>query len=128
VTSLPDDDPGTMTILCKFLHYQNEPFPGLVLSPSISTLRNLAIMSDKYNCVGSVGFLTDAWIDRLETLETKASDDELFRLVESAYILDHAFLFERVTKRILMNDLGGILDRMIGWSADEILPIKVYGM
>jgi hypothetical protein len=87
----------------------------------------LATISDKYNCVRAVSFATDARIQALEPLESKVTEDELFYLVEVAYILDHAVLFERVTKRILMNDVGGILERMIGWTTDNVLPIKVYG-
>jgi len=127
VIALPDDDAHTMTVLCQFLHYQNESLHELFVQESISGLRKLAIVCDKYNCVNAVSFSTNAWISTLEPLEANASEDELFSLVESAYFLDHAVLFERVTKRILMNDVGAILQRMIGWTNDNVLPIKVYG-
>jgi hypothetical protein len=116
-----------MTILCQFLHYQNESLHELFIGESISGLRKLAMLCDKYDCVGAVSFATDAWISTLEPLDAKASNAELFSLVESAYFLDHAALFERATKRILMNDVGGILQRIIWWTNDDVLPIKVYG-
>jgi hypothetical protein len=116
-----------MTVLCQFLHFQNDSFHELFVKESISGLRKLAIICDKYNCINAVSFATNAWISTLEPLEAKASEDELFSLVESAYFLDHASLFERVTKRILMNEVGGVLQRMISWTNDDVLPIKVYG-
>jgi hypothetical protein len=116
-----------MTALCPFFHYQNESLHDLFVEESISGLRKLVVICDKYNCVSAVSFATNAWISTLEPLEVKANETELFSLVGSAYFLDHAALFERVTKRILMNDVGGILQRMIGWTNDDVLPVKVYG-
>lgn len=127
--TLPDDDPDAMCILCQILHLQNDPIPEVLLDESIMGLRKLAVVCDKYNCVSAVRFHTNVWIDKLESfLEGKVGNAELFNIVECAYILDHAALFERATMKILMNDIGGILDRIIGWSTDDILPIKVYGI
>lgn len=123
-----DDDPDAMTILCEILHHRIELSQDVYLIASVSGLRNLSTLSDKYNCVSAVIFTTNTWIQALEPLEPKATSDELFQLLEVAYILDHAVLFERITKRILMSDVGGTLDSMIGWTTDNILPIKVYGM
>jgi hypothetical protein len=116
-----------MTILCQILHHQNEVSNEVFVAKNISGLRNLATISDKYNCVGAVSFATNTWIQALEPFEAQASQHDLFHLLEVAYILDHPVQFERVSKRILMNDVGGILERMIGWTTDDILPIKVYG-
>jgi hypothetical protein len=113
IIPLPDDEPTTMTILCQVLHYQEMPSHELFVVENISKLRNLALISDKYNCIKAVSFATNAWIQALEPLEPKATQDELFNLVEVAHILDHEVLFERATKRILMNDVGAILERMI---------------
>ena len=98
-----------MTVLCQFLHYQNESLHDIFVEESISGLRNLAVVCDKYKCVRAVSFATNAWISTLESLEVKASKAELFSLAESVYLLDYATLFKRVTKRILVNDVGGIL-------------------
>ena len=61
-------------------------------------------------------------------MEAQASEEELITLLESAYMLGHAVVFESVTKRLVLNDTGQILERIIEWTADEILPVKVYGM
>jgi hypothetical protein len=125
--SLLDDDPNAMALLCEILHHRCQLTHDLFVIENFSGLRKLAVVSDKYNCVAAVSFATNSWIQALEPLEAKATPDDLFQALEVAYILDHAILFERVTKRILMNDVGGILDRMIGWTTDNILPIRVYG-
>ncbi|KAE9376314.1 hypothetical protein N431DRAFT_501229 [Stipitochalara longipes BDJ] len=127
VIPLLDDDPTAMKILCQVLHHQTEAPYELFAAENISGLRNLATVSDKYSCAGAVSLATNAWIQAVETQEPKATQDELFHLLEVAYILDHPVLFERVSKRILISDIGGILERMIGWTTENFLPIKVYG-
>jgi len=114
-----------MLLLCQLLHFQNEPFQAISDLGGISALRKLALTCDKYDCVNAVSHATSTWI---ESLEAQASEEELITLAESAYVLDHAVIFESVTKRLVLNDTGQILERIIEWTTDEILPVKVYGV
>ena len=126
---LPDDKPSDVENLCRILHWKVEsgrPAPGpdsnVNVVEALQELKDLAILSDKYECSDSVSTVTTP---ALEFLENFAVDTERVSLLETAYVLDHAAIFERASKKMITEDEGKILELLQGWNSEKILPIRV---
>ena len=97
----PDDDVEAMTTLCQIIHFQ----PGNTVNVKDELLINLAMLTDKYDCVGVTRcFGESALSSRLSSQEEHISDG---RLLFPAYILDDAVSFQIITKRIVY-ELKGV--------------------
>ncbi|RDI88453.1 hypothetical protein Vi05172_g945 [Venturia inaequalis] len=95
---LPDDDATAMSILCKIFHMRHEdvPRPGKIQD---SVLYNVAVLSEKYDCVAAIKPVSAAWL--FARCESTAHNDGTLLLV--AMLLDEPEAFKKVSKHIVMS-------------------------
>ncbi|KAF3922297.1 hypothetical protein ABW20_dc0107716 [Dactylellina cionopaga] len=62
ILSLTDDDPGSVLILLKIMHYRSKTVPKTL---TYEQLLDMAITCDKYDCVDVVCAWSDFWIESL---------------------------------------------------------------
>ena len=116
--ALEDDDPEAMRILCLLLHVNRRAVPSRLRSHE---LLELARLTDKYDCAGSVKLACHFWISRTGN----RSDVTLVMLIEAAYLCDDAVSFRALGKRYVLEYNGS------PWhpysSQDNMLPKLVFG-
>jgi hypothetical protein len=117
--SSPDDDPQAMLLLCLLI-YHRLPQDD---SPSFDILVGLAMLVHKYDLRDLVRFYSQVWM--MPGLAAAASKNEAVLVV--AYMLENEIVFERVTRKLILNftcDFKETFDRDLGF--DIIPPEDVF--
>jgi hypothetical protein len=114
--SLPDDKPSATKLMCDIIHHRiHDPS----LAPTAAELHDLAIVSDKYDCIQAISLAATAWIQPDATQHIS----ELGMLMATAFMLKLSAPFYRVTKTLILGcegsyhslaDIPGFVDRL-GW-------------
>ncbi|MCJ1438444.1 hypothetical protein MMC27_007833 [Xylographa pallens] len=97
-----DDDVIAMTTLCNILHHRNKNVPG---AHSGSSLMQLAIITDKYDCLEAISHYSHLTFTNL--LKSKILVNDIGPLLLAALLLDEPIAFQR-TSRELVYASGGI--------------------
>jgi hypothetical protein len=103
VVELPDDDVEAFTVLCRVVHYRMSDVP---LRLSAACLTKLAIICDKYGCVGAITHSSILWLQ--EALKGATADD-LPKLLFAAYVLDVPGPFSSVSWVFILSHVGSLL-------------------
>jgi hypothetical protein len=123
---LPDDKPSDVERLCRILHWKRpdqRSGSDVNVVDALQELKDLTILSDKYACSDSISTVTTA---SLEFLVESTDDSERVHLLETAYVLDHAAVFEHVSKGMIEDDEGQISELVHSWNPEKTLPIRVW--
>lgn len=114
--SLPDDKPSATELMCNIIHHRiHDPS----LAPTAAELHDLAIVSDKYDCIQAISLAATAWIQPDATQHIS----NLGMLMATAFMLKLSAPFYRVTKTLILGfggsydslaDIPGFVDRL-GW-------------
>ena len=118
---LPEDDTDAMIAFCSVTHFR--PYSN---DAPITLLENLAIITDKYDCVSSMrSFGGLSLSDSIRKASGTLNDG---RLLYSAYVFDNAYAFQQVTVLIVYS-LSGAQQASYGISAEirALLPEGVLG-
>lgn len=108
-----------MTRLCLVWHLKNER----LLSPSkVKDLRAIAVLADKYDCVSSILFVGDSWIQQV-LRKTYKSLKELHAIAECALLLQSTIGFKDATKQLLLEGTGDDLREL---SRNSIIPVAAF--
>ena len=109
--SLIDDDPTTMTRLCRLLHHQlDQEFLNLFATQAAASQRaqelyNLAVLSDKYNCTDSIkmpgGYLLSQF--GLDSVSQSLPSDDLLALIYAAYTMGDCRYFAFFTRCLVLD-------------------------
>ena len=86
-----------MTLLCLALHMSNDKLPE---TPSPAQILAFAIVTDKYDCVHTVRYLSRAWMHDAPINMTDEKKD-CVALVQSAWLLNDPYAFRRSTKQLI---------------------------
>ena len=93
---LPDDDADALISLCYLLHFQGHKVSD---TPTLELLEKLAILTDKYDCVGSISqWMAFHLTDAAREAEKSTTNG---RLLFPAYVFDHPGVFRAVTKHMV---------------------------
>ena len=90
------DDADTLISLCYLLHFQGHKVSD---TPTLEFLEKLAILTDKYDCVGSISQWTAFHLTDAAREAEKSTTNG--RLLFPAYVFDHPRVFRDVTKHLV---------------------------
>lgn len=99
---LPDDNATSIVHLLRVLHFQNAEVPK-ELSPI--EIFNMAVVTDKYECMDALRFVTTVWI---ESHLPSTAPAQLSILLESAYYFQDESLFQKVGHYLVWRSIGAI--------------------
>ncbi|KAI9763059.1 MAG: hypothetical protein M1840_000950 [Geoglossum simile] len=97
---LPDDHVGAITLLFNALHFRSQDLPR---NQDLSTLTQLALVCDKYDCVAAVASWSTLWLHRLEAPMSKES---FVMMLYTSYSLDVPESFAKASV-VLMKEHAG---------------------
>lgn len=106
--ALPDDNAGSMTILCQVFHHQYESIEAYLPPKDVFHVAQLA---DKYDCVSAITRIRTNWLDPCTMVNcTRAHDldnlpnglEDFGCLVAAAYILDDPRAFREITGALVL--------------------------
>jgi hypothetical protein len=100
---LPEDDPDNAEVIFNVIHGQNENVPE---SLGAKQLLEVATMTDKYDCVLSLAFAFESWLNYITT--TDASQSWIAAMVALASSRPKSFA--EATSALLLNHSGSYLD------------------
>lgn len=108
--SLPEDKPSTMERMCNIIHLQ---IHGSSPVPTAAELHDLAILSDKYDCVQATSLAARAWIRPSSSHNT----DDLGLLLVSASIYTLPEAFDNISSSLVLNHQGSyrVLENVPGF-------------
>ena len=97
---LPEDNGEALLLVCSVVHYHTETdSPSL----SVDALENVATLVDKYDMSKTIQTWSAGWLEgALESATPKTLDS----LLQSAYLLDDAKSFSKVSWKIICNHIG----------------------
>lgn len=101
--SLPDDEVEAFTVICKAIHYRVDDIPEDL---SLSCLKNLAIVCDKYDMTRSLMGWNTAWLRA--GIESSAPED-FSKLLLAAYVLDIPAMFSKLSWEIIIPQAGSFV-------------------
>lgn len=116
---LSDDDPECITMICKIGHMQTSQLPTTLTAMD---LFKLALVCNKYDCVGVVRAWAIIWIAAL--LEMPAAQD-FEKLFLATHLLDLSGEFSRVSQS-LIRDQSTTFSIVKAMAGQEFLPWTVY--
>lgn len=118
--SLPDDDPQSMSLLCRIIHMQTADIPPQL---EVVALADFAVLCDKYNCIDSVRPWGRVWV--LELLPKPATQG-YEKLLMIAYVLDLPDEFYKVTQSLLRNRTFSV-DLEVAAHGADFIPLSIFG-
>jgi hypothetical protein len=98
---LPDDNAAALKLICAIIHHRNQKVPQTLAADDVL---GIAVMADKYGCVGALKFASGNW---LRPLQNEAHD--LMLLATAAYLFRSAPAFKEITKALILNHSGPYL-------------------
>lgn len=130
VILLPEDKADALSTLCNILHHR---IRSIEKKPTAASLEQLAIITDKYDCVDALSFYSGLHLTRLMG-STKATRD-IGRLLYPACTFNYPPVFQQVTKAMVYNtnhdtivDIFGLSSHRTdsnikGWLPDGLLGL-----
>lgn len=122
---LPDDDVAVMTRLCRLLHHQGDcsSRDPKAVAASARGLFNLAVLADKYDCIGSIQMAGGYLLFDLESATSagRAPVQAMLNLVAASYILEDGRHFALFTRRLVL-DFANTFSTMSSEPALAVLP------
>lgn len=108
-----------MTYMCLTWHFKSGRLPASLLARE---LRAIAVIADKYDCVASIMYSGDSWIQQAlrETLMSLAA---FHAIAEAALLLESAFGFKLATQQML---LYGTEDTLRQLGRTSIIPEAAF--
>ncbi|KAI9815513.1 MAG: hypothetical protein M1827_002647 [Pycnora praestabilis] len=94
--TIQEDDPTALELFCNLIHYRQSAIPT---KPELQLLYDLAVLSDKYDCVRSVGPWAEGWIGQLKDAITDSKGLE--RLLFVAYTFESDNLFRSISSKMM---------------------------
>lgn len=91
--ALPDDEPVAMTMLCRIIHYKQEPQDPTVFE----SLSGLAVLSDKYGCVSAIQPWFTYCLHQKLSNPSGIDIDDLPHLLSAAHFFDDCSAFYGLT-------------------------------
>ncbi|KAI4708106.1 uncharacterized protein J4E92_006292 [Alternaria infectoria] len=116
---LPDDDPESITMICKIAHMQTSELP---LKLAATVLSKIALLCNKYDCANVVRSWAIIWIGALLE-DFEAADFE--KMLLATHLLELPREFFRVSQR-LVRDPTAILSVTKATDGHEFLPLEVF--
>lgn len=110
----PEDDPESMTIVCRVLHMRNKDVPKRL---DICQIRKIAIATDKYACMEAMTFVVRTWVHPyIETVKPSS----LNSLLSSAYLFKDRHCFALVSKALVWHSPGYLKSDEEGGGAKSV--------
>lgn len=97
---LPEDDGEALLLVCSVVHYQTEAESALL---GVDALAKVATLVDKYDMSKALRTWSTGWLAEAVESATPETFDSLLR---SAYWLDDATSFSKVSWKIICNHIG----------------------
>ncbi len=113
---LPNDDPASMSLLCKILHFKKDAAQRPFYPPDI--LIGLAVICDKYNMSRALSPWSYVWMDMCH----KEDQYDLFDTARISYGLEHHESFWKSTRDILRHSTLAELN-----TEHSLLPDNIIG-
>lgn len=102
--TLPDDDPASIVLMFKAMHLRISSLPP---SLSITSVKQLATVVDKYDCARPLAPMTYYWIHgRLS--QSKCSIEELYELLHATFLLGQQELFGQIGSKLVLETTSAI--------------------
>ncbi|KAM4067065.1 hypothetical protein HRG_001069 [Hirsutella rhossiliensis] len=111
--SLPDDNAGTIALLCNILHCATT----LKHTPSSREILALAKAARKYNALPRAVFTAEVWIEKLSGFQ---NSELLWDLLLAAYEMDLDGSFDKVSRQLLLMHSGSFRE-LVGYVARNCL-------
>ena len=96
-----DDDAKAMTTLCNILHHRTRNLPKI---HSGSTLMQLAIITDKYDCLEAISHYSSLSFTYL--LKSKIIENDIGPLLLAALVLDEPIAFQSISRELVYISRG----------------------
>jgi hypothetical protein len=119
---LPEDDADALTLLCNVIHHRMD---DVARSPSLTCLKSLAIVCDKYDCASVFAAWGELWLRT--HIESSTGAKNLNDLLFVAYVLDLPEAFERISWEILKAQAGKFVN-LPGLTDHELVHPNLLGM
>ena len=116
---LPDDDPESMTILCKIVHFQAD---DVLESVTLDALADFAILCDKYDCIRAAAPWGKLWVNEFLAVPITPSTEKLILVT---YLLDLPWQFRQTTKLLVQHRTA--IDESVARHGLDFLPKKLFG-
>ncbi|KAK3073557.1 hypothetical protein LTR53_004750 [Teratosphaeriaceae sp. CCFEE 6253] len=102
--SLPDDDGDALTTVCRIVHYRaHEALSSL----AAEDLLQIGVICDKYDFIGALRLWSSS---SLRAAIVGADDNNMYTLLEAAYLLDSWEEFGQVSIWIISHHVGAFKD------------------
>jgi hypothetical protein len=121
---LPEDKAEPMEILCNLIHAKMDRIPD---SPSPSSLADLAILAEKYQCLLVLKYPGKAWLKpSMTSVPVRIDDDDtavksaiqaLWLQLLFAYLVDMPLEYKIISAHLVMHSLGPHFTCPEPWSA-----------
>lgn len=122
---LPDDDQKAMELFCNILHHQAKSIPTRN-DRSLSLLRELAIIANKYDCADSVKVYASGCIDwwmLKENYSLSVADSS--HLILTTFLLDYPLEFKGITGRVIRECPFPVLE-LVDHCGLAFVPFEVF--
>jgi hypothetical protein len=118
---LPEDNADALVLFCNVIHHRMHDVPR---NPSLTCLKSLAVLCDKYDCAGVFAAWGELW---LGTHIESATAENLNDLLFVAYVLDLPEAFKRISWEILKEQSGPFVS-LPGLTDHELVHHNLLGM
>ena len=122
-----DDDVIAMTTLCNILHHRNKNVPG---AHSGSSLMQLAIITDKYDCLEAISHYSRLTFTNL--LTSKIPVNDIGPLLLAALLLDEPIAFQRTSRELVYAsdgiDVTGVFGSVLLGVDDTVKALLPQGL
>ncbi|MCJ1473765.1 hypothetical protein MMC13_002416 [Lambiella insularis] len=117
IVPLPEDNVDAISMLCNILHYRHQ---YIAKKPSAASLEQLAVVTDKYDCVDAMSFYSGFHLIRL--CDSAKNEYDSGRLLYPATAFNYAPVFQRVTKALVYDTSRSRLTDIFGLSLYGVNP------
>lgn len=120
---LPDDDARAAEHVFNIIHGRNDQVPEKL---DADELFQVTLMADKYDCLVSLSFALESWLNRMDTEDPLQS----WTMAMVALVLSQREAFATATSALVLNQVGPYytLTRIYGEFPDMTLQLRTAGM
>jgi hypothetical protein len=113
---LPADKPSAIELMCNIIHHRIHKTSH---TPGATDIHDLAIVSDKYDCIRATALAARAWIHPNSTHDTNELgllliSASLFALPEAFYRVSMSLVINHQGSYKVLEDVPGFIERL-GW-------------
>lgn len=120
LVALPDDDPESVTLLCRIIHLRTTEITETI---SLPRLADLAVVCDKYQCTEAVS----SWARVQIAQKLSGPDSPAFeKLLFIAYVLNLPLEFGQVSARLTYDRIADISYQTATHGSD-LMPLEIVG-